>query len=186
MRFGYILAPIFSLFIAQNLFAGASYEELEKQLKSRNPRERERAVRELTSRATETRALSLLKNMVKDADTEVRAQAAFGLGRSGKKEALSAIVAALSDKQLRVRKTAVTSAFQVDEAGAVKPVLRRLARETDPSTRSQILSAVLGSKARRVAAGKETRLLDPSLCVVCPITAPIYKGRETRNRHRKL
>ncbi len=163
MKFGSILMVGLTLLAGENVYAGGGYEELEQKLESKNPRDRETAVRELTSRATEDRAFHLLKKASLDSDTEVRAQAVFGLGRSGKKEALSTITNAFRDKNIRIRKTAITSAFLVAEGAAVKPVLKRLARETDRSLRSQILSAILGSQARREAARAECRLLEQVL-----------------------
>ncbi len=101
----YILIPLFSILMASQAFGGETYEELERQLESRNAREREQAVRQLTSRISEDRAFTLLKGAAKDTDTEVRAQVIFALGRSERKEALPVLAKALDDKILRIRKT---------------------------------------------------------------------------------
>lgn len=152
-----------TLLAGENVYAGGGYEELEQKLESKNPKDREIAVRELTSRATEERAFQLLKKASIDSNTEVRAQAVFGLGRTGRKEALSALTKSMGDKDLRIRKTAITSAFLVADGSAVRPVLKRLSREPDRAVRSQILSAVLGSQSRRIAAKKESRLVEIAL-----------------------
>lgn len=50
------------------------------------------------------------------------------------------------------------------------------------------LPTVITTSADRSDLGDwmETRLLDPSLSIVCPITAPIYRGSKTPRRKRKL
>ncbi len=168
MGLRYLLPVLFSLLIVPHAFAGGNYEKLERQLESRNPREREKAVRQLTSLVSEDRAFSLLKGAVEDPDTEVRTQTIFALGRSGRKEALPALITALKDRQLRVRKTAINSALDIGEGTAVKPVLRRWSRETDSATRIQILTLVLNSDQRRKAAAKEINLINTALADPVP------------------
>ena len=83
-----------------------------------------------------------LVEALKDANDDVREQAAFALGQVGDKAAVPGLVQALSDAKPDVRQQAAFALSQIGDASAVDALTTAMTKDTDPEVRQQAAFAL--------------------------------------------
>jgi HEAT repeat protein len=101
-----------------------------------------RVAARLMGRVTHPDAQKSLLRQLSGGEDHSRQMAAIGLGYSGSRASVEALIESLGDRDAGVRSAAAWALGEIEDSRAIEPLTRALAEDPDPAVRSQAARAL--------------------------------------------